>query len=262
MSFKALIVDDYDPFWFVIVVGSGITSTILHSFPYEAMWLRVFSYFTFAIGLSAFAILVLLLVANMIHCIRHKSVSFYFSKYLKDSRNNVYWGFLPMGLGTIINYLHQICENELVRTRAAERLMIFIYLLWWICVFLALGSTLGITLLNWNQVRTTNPEKSESQSSGQLCEELQTVFLLPVIPSVVVSSCSGTFSMSDLFSKTVNLNVQYVTMVITGLIWACAMQLVFFIMGAYIWRLYVNKAPKGYKASFHIIFVSWSPWTR
>lgn len=238
-------VKPFRPFFFIMVMGSGISSNILHSFPYEAHWLRICSYIMFGFTSSLFAVLQIVSVMNFIQFLRNECWSAYYTLYFKDLRHNVFWGTYPMGLATIINYIYLLASNELADTVHARRLIIAVYVLWWIDFAISLMTAWGISFIIWK--KHYYKEEASSYGSNQarmMRENLQSVLLLPVIALVVASSSSGMFTMSSLFREAFNRNIQLMTLTVTALIWFQAILLVMFIISMYLWNLYVNKIPE------------------
>ncbi|SCU84820.1 LADA_0D03994g1_1 [Lachancea dasiensis] len=236
--------DSFSPFWYISVMGTGISSALLHSFPYEARWLRNCSYIMFTLACLLLLSIMAVLIGNIIWRARQKSLRGFARRYFFDNSQNVFWGTLPMGWSTIVNYIFLLADNELQGKQVANRMVILVYVLWWISVLLALGTAWGITFCIWDKQNRFWDLSVADPHNKALRQDLQVTILLPVIPLVVTSSSSGTFTMSRLFVENTTRNVQLLTLCVTGLIYFNALFFVSLIMSTYIWHLYVNKLPR------------------
>lgn len=241
------LIEQFNPFWFVTVVGTGISSTILHSFFYEIDGLRFLSYVMFGIACNLLLIMLALLFANMLFVCKRESFESYFNIYFQDSSISVFWGLFPMGLGVLTNYIFQLCDNELNDLQTVRGLVLFVYILWWIDIGLSLTVTWGVTFLIWRKC-----------SASVTMENIPAILLLTVIPSITVSSSGGTFTMSELLFTTTSESIQTMTLFVTCLIWFSAFLLTIVVLNSYIWNLYVNKIPP-FKQVF-TIFIQIGPF--
>lgn len=234
----------FEPFMFIMVMGTGISSNILFTFPYEARWLRICSYPMFALTCLLFVSIQALQLLHMYVFIREKSFVNYLNEYFRNLGRNAFWGTYAMGLATIINYIASLARSEVHNAVQAKRLMRLAYVLWWYDVAISLACAWGISFLIWQKYYFAE-EKYEYQfyNYRMAREELKSTLLLLFIPLVVAASSSGSFTMSDLFSETFNRNIQLMTMVVTTLMWLHAIIFVFILIVIYFWSLYVNKIP-------------------
>ncbi|SCU94807.1 LANO_0E08218g1_1 [Lachancea nothofagi CBS 11611] len=242
-TLKRNLVDEFGPFWFVTVMGTGISSCILHSFPYSARWLRICSYIMFAIACLLFISLLSALALNLAFRIHKRTLRDFAREYFFDNTHNVFWGTLPMGFITIINYIFQLAEREFKGKPVANHLVILVYVLWWVNAALSLSSAWGISFCLWLKHSRYWANEDADPVKKAMRQQLQSVLLLPVVPLVVLSSSSGIFTMSDLFLANTNRNVQLLTLGVTALIWFNALLLTVLILSTYTWNLYVNKIP-------------------
>ncbi|KAH3901141.1 TDT family transporter SCDLUD_002623 [Saccharomycodes ludwigii] len=234
-SLVVSLIDEFAPFWFVTVMGTGISSSILHEFPYPAKWLRICSYIMFAICCLLFLIFQTAVFLNMYRVIYVKRLGVlkYVQRYFVSIPNNLFWGTYAMGFCTIINYMYILASNEASHSyKQSKNLIIAVYVLWWVDVTISLGTAWVITFLCWKYTH-----------QDLLSKNLQSFLLLPIIPIVVVSSSSGQFTMSELFTQHFNRNIQLLTLVITALLWLHAIALVFLVLSVYFWNLYINGIP-------------------
>lgn len=247
-----LLVDEFSPFWFAQVVGTGICSTILHS--YQMPWLLWCSYIMFSIASLLLILTLALMLTNMTRTVRKTGLRQYFAKYFDEPGNNVFWAFLPMGLGTLTNFLSQLCNHELKDSRRSRRLSIAVYSLWCLNTVISFATAWGVKFLLWRsreEKEVFNQDKLGQRNSG---EALKPPHLLPIIPLLVVSSSSGLFTMSASFAHFADRKIQLSILIATSLIWLHAIFLAFFIICACVWGFYINRFPPG-KLAFTMFLI-------
>lgn len=83
------------PAFFSINMGTGITSILLHNFPYKARWLEYLGTIVFVLNTVVF---VLLLGAN----IARYALWPVWKTVAKHNVAGMFWGCLPMGFATIV----------------------------------------------------------------------------------------------------------------------------------------------------------------
>ncbi|SMN21198.1 similar to Saccharomyces cerevisiae YPL092W SSU1 Plasma membrane sulfite pump involved in sulfite metabolism and required for efficient sulfite efflux [Maudiozyma saulgeensis] len=239
----------FEPFSFVMVMGTGIASDILYSFPYPAHWLRICSYIFFAIACLLFIFLQLFACIHMFWYANRYSWHRYFNHYYRNLMHNVFWGTYPMGLVTIINYLTNLTEtSSIISENNSKRLMIFIYILWWYDITISMLTAWGISFLIWQDYYYTEdwankyPVGTDRQKIAT--QNLKSTLLMNVIPLVVGTASGAYFTMTNIFTITFNRNIQLLTMVICFLLWLHAILFVGILVTLFFWNLYVNKLPK------------------
>ncbi|CAI4054412.1 hypothetical protein SUVZ_16G1960 [Saccharomyces uvarum] len=235
----------FNPFMFVMVMGVGISSNILYSFPYPARWLRICSYIMFAITCLIFIAVQALQLLHMLVYIKEKSFKDYFNDYFRSLKYNLFWGTYPMGLVTIINFLGALSQKFTTSSPTnAKNLMIFVYVLWWYDLAVCLVTAWGISFLIWQDYYFVDGVGNHSSYSARMASDhMKSVLLLDIIPLVVVASSGGTFTMSRIFGTTFDRNIQLLTLVICALVWLHALIFVFILITIYFWNLYINKIP-------------------
>lgn len=234
----------FDPFLFVMVMATGISSNLLHGFTYEARWLRYCSYPMFALACLLFLYLQALQFLHMFIFIREKSFKEYFNEYFRNPSHNVFWGMYPMGLTTIVNYIVTLALHEVKNLKHAKRMMMLAYILWWYVVVISLLCAWGISFLIWQKCYYAE-ETGQYRTSSHVTpsESVKCVLLLLVIPIVVAASSSSAFTMTDLFAQVFDRNIQLMVLIVTTLLWLHAIIFVFIVIVIYFWSLYVNKMP-------------------
>lgn len=239
----------FEPFSFVMVMGTGIASDILYAFPYPARWLRICSYILFAVACLLFLFLQAFALCHMVWYARKYSWHRYFNHYYRNLMHNVFWGTYPMGLVTIINYLTGLATNpDAMSPGNARRLMVFIYLLWWYDITVSMLTAWGISFLIWQDYYYTEdiankyPVGTDRQKIAT--QNLKSTLLMNVIPLVVGTACGALFTMTPLFARTFNRNIQMLTMTVCMLLWLHAILFVGILVTLFFWNLYVNKLPR------------------
>lgn len=236
----------FDPYLFIFVMGTGISSDILYSFPYPAYWLRICSYIMFSIASLLFISLQFMFILHIIYFTRKYSMRQYFDKYFRNLSKNIFWGTYPMGLVTIINYLNNLSNHFHFKGHyiLARNMIRLVYVLWWYDIIISVFIAWGVTFIIWqNYYFHDGLGEWKYEHEKMAAEHLKSVLLLAIIPMIVGTACSSLFTMSELFTLTFNRNIQLLTMIITALIWLHAIIFVFILLFLYFWSLYVFKIP-------------------
>jgi tellurite resistance protein TehA-like permease len=84
------------PHYFAITMGTGISSILLHNFPYPARWLQYLGTIVFALNVLAFVVILAFTIA------RYACWTGVWGVVLKHNVTSMFWGCFPMGLATII----------------------------------------------------------------------------------------------------------------------------------------------------------------
>ncbi|CAK9437535.1 uncharacterized protein LODBEIA_P19130 [Lodderomyces beijingensis] len=218
------LVKNFAPAYFVSVMGTGISSSLLHHFPFPARWLTYVSYIMFAVCCLLFLFNVVLFVASC----------WYFPgrwrSYHVDPLQASYMGCFSMGYITIVNYITILVKGHH---------MYLVWTLWWIAVFSAVYTSFLIVYLAF----FSKLNKMEFDA------KLNATLLLPIVSITVVSS-SGHMLELDLYHQ----NEVIVTMVVSFMLWCLSISLAFMIMTLYVGRLIMHKIPPT-----NLIFTSFLP---
>ncbi|EGW33790.1 uncharacterized protein SPAPADRAFT_147854 [Spathaspora passalidarum NRRL Y-27907] len=223
-----LVIEDatknFHPVYFVSIMGTGISSSILYNFPFEAEWLRVCSYIMFAFTCLFF------LGTTTLFILSCKYFPGRFREYHVDTSKAVFMGCYSMGYITIVNYIEILTH---------DRHTIFVWVLWWIAVFSAMFTAFIIVFFSFmsklNKVDTA--------------AKLNATLLLPIVAITVVSS-SG----HQLELRLPTMNQTVITMLVSFMLWCLSISLAFIIITIYFWRLIVHKIPPT-----HLVFSSFLP---
>lgn len=203
------VVSDFHPMWFASTMGTGISSLALYNFPYEAYWLRVCSYIMFAICVLLFLFYNVLMIAAAIW-FPHK-----YKIILLNVGQSVFLGCYSMGFSSIISYLHFITGEDWVTA---------LFVLWIINIAISLFSAWVVTfLIHW---------KASIQP-----QEIHISYLLPVVSQNVVAAIGG------VLYSTLHPNLKLPNIIISYLCWSNGIALTGWVVGVYMWKLYVHKIP-------------------
>ncbi|CCG24826.1 Ssu1 protein [Candida orthopsilosis Co 90-125] len=207
------LVKQFVPAYFVSVMGTGISSTILYHFPFPAYWLEVCSYIMFGICCILFIVNLILFIMQCI----------YFPGKLRsyhvDPLKASYMGAFSMGFTTIVNYTSFITKGDH---------MYLVWTLWWISVASAVYTAFPIVYFSF--FSKLNAVESDSKLNATL--------LLPIV-ALTVTSSSGHLIELNLYT----LNETVITMIVSYMLWALSICLAFAIITIYIWRLIMHKIP-------------------
>lgn len=225
---KGLIFDEFikafSPVYFVSIMGTGISSSLLYHFPYPAEWLEICSYIMFGITCICFIVTTTLFILQCWYFPGR------FKAYHVDTAQAVFMGCYSMGYITIVNFIENITDG---------RHTIFVWVLWWIAVFSAIYTAFLIVYLSF----------MSKLNEVDLDAKLNATLLLPIVAITVVSS-SG----HQLELKLPTTNQMVVTMIVSFMLWCLSISLAFMIMTIYLHRLIVHKIPPT-----NLIFTSFLP---
>lgn len=236
-------------------MGTGMSADLLFAFPYEARWLKICSYPMFATTIILFLYYQLMSIVHFVFYLKDRSFSEYTNQYFRNIAVNTGWGTYPMGLVTIINYLNMLAQERISSHVKAKHVMRLVYVLWWYVIGISLLCAWGITFLIWQKHYNGPLGKHRSYQEKVMFENLNSPLLLMVIPLVVASSCSGLFTMNDLFLATFDRNIQLMTLVVTMLLWCQSIGFVAILFALNFWNFYVNKLPAMMQAFTIFLFL-------
>ncbi|ANB12100.1 Ssu1p [Sugiyamaella lignohabitans] len=203
-------VNYFTPAWFAAVMGVGISSIILYTFPFNARWLRILGVIIWGFNMGLFGIANILFVSRFL---LHPAA---FAQLLRDPTQSVFLGCWPMGFATIINM------TDLQFGRDAWKAT---YAMWWIDVFVSLFTAWYVVFCMYS--------KHDRKST----ESINATILLPVV-AVVVASSTGALITANLPKQ-----LQESTIIITALLWGNGELLGFTCTAIYIHRLLRSNLP-------------------
>ncbi|ODV84966.1 hypothetical protein CANARDRAFT_23525 [[Candida] arabinofermentans NRRL YB-2248] len=218
MAILDLLLVKFHPVYFVIVMGTGITSAVLYNFPIDSI--RVGSKYVgivfFFINLVAFFVIhILFFLRYFCFYKRYDNVSFI--SLLKNHRLNVFLGAEVMGICTIINMIHYLKPNW----------RIFTYCLWWINVVLSFLSAWGIAFIMFaiNEYKNT---------------DLNATILLPIVTLTVTASTGCIVGSSFMDYPMWQLS----TDIVTYMLWGNAIMMSLPLISVYFYKLLVFGIPQ------------------
>ncbi|RCK66107.1 Sulfite efflux pump SSU1 [Candida viswanathii] len=207
------VVKNFGPAYFVSVMGTGISSSLLYNFPYPAHWLEICGYIMFGITCILFLVNVALFIMS---CYYYKGR---FTMYNVNPAHLVFMGCFSMGYITIVNFIHIITKGKHVY---------LVWTLWWIAVASAMYTAFIVVYFSY--MSKLNEVDVDAKLNASL--------LLPIVSITVVSS-SG--HMIELGLHTLNQTV--ITMLVSFMLWCLSISLALMIITIYLWRLIVHKIP-------------------
>ncbi|KAL1408025.1 Plasma membrane sulfite pump involved in sulfite metabolism [Vanrija albida] len=152
------------PAFYAINMGTGITSILLHRYPYQGHWLQYLGIAVFVLNVIIFAVLT---VSNVL---RYTVYHGLFRTVAKHNVASMFWGCMPMGLSTIVNMVCFVCVEAWGENWAYAALG-----LWWVNVVLAV-------LVNFGMIFVLFTRQCQTPAS------LAPTWLLPIVGTVVVAA--------------------------------------------------------------------------
>ena len=130
------IVCNFTPSWFVVNMGTGISSILLFNLPYNGLWLQYLSYILFALNVLLFVTFLFLSL------LRYTLYPKIWRVMIRHPAQSLFLGCFPMGLATIINMICFVC----VPVWGGEWWKLA-WALWWIDVVLATATCLTMPFI-------------------------------------------------------------------------------------------------------------------
>ncbi|RCK65986.1 Sulfite efflux pump SSU1 [Candida viswanathii] len=206
-------VKNFTPAYFVSVMGTGISSSLLYRFPYPARWLEVCGYVMFGIACVFFLLNLALFVMS---CYYFKGR---FTSYITDPTRLVFMGSFSMGYITLVNFITIITKGKHVY---------FVWALWWIAVVSAIYTSFIVVYFSFMSKLNT----------VDLDARLNATILLPIVTITVVSSCGHNIEM-----ELHHLNDIVITMITSFMLWCLSVSLALMVITIYMSRLIIHKIP-------------------
>lgn len=122
--------------WYLLTMGTGITSILLHQLPYQFNGLQYISVVIFVLNIVLYTII------TIITALRYILYPHTLKLMLQHPTQSLFLGAAPMGLATIINMIVYV----LVPTWGPWTVELA-WILWWIDVVLAIFICYGIPVL-------------------------------------------------------------------------------------------------------------------
>ena len=209
------LIKGFTPVYFVSIMGTGISSSILYNFPYPGQWLRVCSYIMFGIASVFWLVTTIFCIISIIKYPK-KLYTFHC-----DPNVAPFMGCYAMGYNTLVNYIYLL---------TGESWIIGTYCLWWLAVFFSLYTACIVFYFSLIGKNSLTPRIET--------HDLNATLLLPIVTLTVAASSGGIFT-KDLPNNTLKMS----TMIICYILWSVAISTAFVIIAVYFWRLFVHKIP-------------------
>lgn len=122
--------------WFIVTMGTGIVSTLLHQLPYNSSWLGILSIIFFVLNV------ILFVGFSIVSIFRYTMYPELWGMTLKHPQQGLFLGTFPTGLATLINIMVLVCVPVWGQGMAT-----FAWVLWWIDVVLSVTCCFYMTLM-------------------------------------------------------------------------------------------------------------------
>ncbi|KAJ9485081.1 hypothetical protein VN97_g8275 [Penicillium thymicola] len=210
------LVRNFTPAWFSINMGTGITSILLNTLPYNGRWLYWISVVIFCLNI------VLFVIFFSITILRYVLYPKIFYLMVTHPTQSLFLGTLPMGFATIINMICYVCVPVW-----GDWVVYFAWALWIADVVVSIMTCFGIPF-----IVMTRKADSNLQAMGA-------VWLLPIVSCVVAAASGGI--VADLLP-----DPQYAlgTIIVSYVLWGIGVPLAIMVIVIYLMRLMVYKLPQ------------------
>lgn len=209
-------VKNFSPAWFSAIMGIGVSSAILYSFPFPHQGLKYAGMAVWGINILLFILFTTMFVLRFIMYPEQ------LKRMLLHPGQSTFLGCFPMGYSTIINVLHLIVVDWDLKGGWQV-----CYALWWFDVIISLACCWGVCYAYFAyQKRPT-------------LDAINATILLPIV-TLVVSSATGA-----LIAQGIPQRLQGTSLIVSFLLWANGLILAVICMAVYITRLFIyNVQPR------------------
>ncbi|VVT55343.1 uncharacterized protein SAPINGB_P004549 [Magnusiomyces paraingens] len=215
-SYLAFRIRHFSPAWFSAVMGLGVSSAILYSFPFPHEGLRIAGMAVWGINVLFFTLCLTMFVLRFILYPEQ------LKRMLLHPGQSMFLGCLPMGFATIINVLHLMSQDyDMPGTWVA------CYVMWWIDTFLSIASCWGVCYLMFVYQKRPN------------LEAINPTIFLPIVPLVVASATGA------LIATSLPQSLKASTLIVSFMMWANGQLLAIACMAIYLARLFLKSTQPG-----------------
>ncbi|OQE44223.1 hypothetical protein PENCOP_c002G04217 [Penicillium coprophilum] len=209
------LVRNFTPAWFSVNMGTGITSILLQTLPYNGRWLYWISVVIFCLNVLLF---VVFLAITILRYILYPKA---FYLMITHPAQSLFIGTFPMGFATIVNMVCYVCVPAWGNWAAY-----FAWGLWIADAVISLMTCFGIPFI----VMT--------RSAHVELQEMGAAWLLPVVSCVVAAATGGI--VADILP-----NPQHAlgTIIASYFLWGVGVPLAMMIIVIYLMRLLFCKLP-------------------
>ncbi|KAF4964890.1 hypothetical protein FSARC_7235 [Fusarium sarcochroum] len=223
------IVRNFTPAWFAVNMGTGITSILLFTLPYNDLWLSYISLGIFGLNVVYFLIFV---VITLLRFILYPET---FPVMITHPAQSMFLGGFPMGLATIINMFCFVCVPLL-----GDGAAYFAWALWWFDTAVSVAMALCVPFVVMTR---KNDYQLGSMTAG---------WLLPIVACVVAAATGGIVA-------EVLPDPRYAlwTILVSYVLWGIGVPLACMVIVIYFQRLMLHKLPP--KAIIVSVFLPLGP---
>jgi tellurite resistance protein TehA-like permease len=225
------IVRNFTPSWFVVNMGTGISSILLYNLPYNGRWLQYISYIIFALNVLLFVTFL------FISLLRYTLYPKIWGVMIRHPAQSLFLGCFPMGFATIINMICFVCvpawEGDWWKLAWA---------LWWIDVVLATATCLYMPFIMYVHV----VERINANDTDQLIlsmdihtpnlSTMTATWLLPIVATIVAAG-SGAI-VSGILPHTED---RLITVITSYILWGMGATLAMVVLVIYFLRLTTHQ---------------------
>ncbi|KAJ6023676.1 C4-dicarboxylate transporter/malic acid transport protein [Penicillium herquei] len=209
------IVRNFTPAWYSVNMGTGITSILLYTLPYNGRWLYWISIVIFCLNVLLFCVF---LAITILRYILYPNI---FKVMVTHPTQSLFLGTLPMGFATIINMFCFVCVPAWGDSAAY-----FAWALWMLDAVVSFLTCFGVPFII--MTRSTKLELQDTSAA----------LLLPIVSCVVAAASGGIVA-------GVLPNAQYAlgTLVASFFLWGVGVPLALMVTVMYYMRLMIHKIP-------------------
>ncbi|CAG7956549.1 unnamed protein product [Penicillium nalgiovense] len=229
------IVRNFTPAWFSVNMGTGITSILLNTLPYNGRWLYWISVVIFVLNILLF---IIFLAITILRYILYPKI---FYLMVTHPTQSLFLGTFPMGLATIINMICYVCVPVW-----GEWAAYFAWGLWIADVVVSVMTCFGIPFIMYavnttpfleGTIRTDSLPRMTQMADIEL-HTMGAAWLLPIVSCVVAAASGGI--MADILP-----NPQYAlgTIIVSYVLWGVGVPLAMMVIVIYLMRLMLYKLP-------------------
>ncbi|KAJ9602017.1 Plasma membrane sulfite pump involved in sulfite metabolism [Cladophialophora chaetospira] len=208
------VVVNFTPSWFVVIMGTGIVSILLHNLPYNGTWLYWISVVILCLNVTLFTIFL------AISILRYTYFRGLFQFMIGHPVQSLFTGTFPMGLATIVNMAVFVCVpawGPWATTLA--------WTLWWIDAVIAVMTCFYLPFVVMY--------KHDSELS-----QMTAVWLLPIVSTIVAAATGGI--VAEILP---NPQHQLWTIIVSYVLWGTGFPLAMVVLVIYFHRLTIYKLP-------------------
>ncbi|TXT13237.1 hypothetical protein VHUM_00604 [Vanrija humicola] len=197
-------------------MGTGITSILLHNYPYQGHWLQYLGVAVFVLNVAIFTVL------SVSNILRYTLYHGLFRTVAKHNVASMFWGCMPMGFSTIVNMVCFVCVEAW-----GEGWAYAAFGLWWLNVILAVLVNFGMIFVLFTR---------QSQTPGSLAP----TWLLPIVGTVVVAASGAVVAQ---YLAPYNPGLARSTIICSFVIWGTGVPPALMIITLWVYRAAMQGPP-------------------